>query len=53
MRAVQEREHIDLIVLDLNLPREDGLTLCRDLRARSQIPIIMLTARVWPRLTSP
>jgi two-component system OmpR family response regulator len=35
----------DLIVLDLMLPGEDGLTLCRDVRARSQIPIIMLTAR--------
>ena len=35
----------DLIVLDVMLPGEDGLTLCRDVRARSQIPIIMLTAR--------
>lgn len=35
---------IDLIVLDLMLPGEDGLTLCRNLRATSRIPIIMLTA---------
>lgn len=35
---------IDLIVLDLMLPGEDGLTLCRNLRAASPIPIIMLTA---------
>ena len=35
---------IDLIVLDLMLPGDDGLTLCRDLRAASKIPIIMLTA---------
>ena len=35
---------IDLIVLDLMLPGEDGLTLCRDLRAGSDIPVIMLTA---------
>ena len=35
---------IDLIVLDLMLPGEDGLTLCRTLRARSQLPVIMLTA---------
>lgn len=36
--------NIDLIVLDLMLPGEDGLTLCRNLRAESAIPIIMLTA---------
>jgi two-component system OmpR family response regulator len=35
----------DLIVLDLMLPGDDGLTLCRNLRATSDIPIIMLTAR--------
>ena len=35
----------DLIVLDLMLPGDDGLTLCRNLRARSDIPVIMLTAR--------
>jgi two-component system OmpR family response regulator len=35
----------DLIVLDLMLPGDDGLTLCSHLRARSRIPIIMLTAR--------
>jgi two-component system OmpR family response regulator len=35
----------DLIVLDLMLPGDDGLTLCRTLRAHSDIPIIMLTAR--------
>src|SRR5687768_7586115 len=35
----------DLIVLDLMLPGEDGLELCRDLRTRSNVPVIMLTAR--------
>jgi len=35
----------DLIVLDLMLPDEDGLSLCRRLRATSQLPIIMVTAR--------
>ena len=35
----------DLVILDLMLPGEDGLSLCRDLRARSRIPILMLTAR--------
>ena len=34
----------DLVVLDLMLPGEDGLHLCRELRKRSQIPVIMLTA---------
>ena len=45
MRRVLDREPVDLVVLDLNLPREDGLTLCRDLRARATTPVIMLTAR--------
>jgi two-component system OmpR family response regulator len=36
---------IDLILLDLMLPGEDGLSLCRGLRAHSDVPIIMLTAR--------
>jgi two-component system OmpR family response regulator len=36
---------IDLILLDLMLPGEDGLSLCRNLRATSDIPIIMLTAK--------
>ena len=40
-----ERSRIDLIVLDLMLPGVDGLELCRNLRARSRIPVIMLTAR--------
>jgi len=35
---------VDLIVLDLMMPGEDGLTLCRNLRAESDIPVIMLTA---------
>ena len=45
MRRVMERSHVDLLVLDLMLPGEDGLSLCRELRGRSQLPIIMLTAR--------
>ena len=45
MRRVRERSHVDLLVLDLMLPGEDGLSLCRELRGRSQLPIIMLTAR--------
>ncbi len=38
-------EEIDLVVLDLMLPRVDGLEVCRRLRAESTVPIIMLTAR--------
>ena len=38
-------EHIDLVVLDLMLPRVDGLEVCKRLRADSNVPIIMLTAR--------
>ena len=45
MRAALAAESIDLILLDLMLPGEDGLTLCRDLRAASAIPVIMLTAK--------
>jgi two-component system OmpR family response regulator len=35
----------DIVILDLMLPGEDGLALCRDLRTRSNVPIVMLTAR--------
>src|SRR5262245_63441151 len=35
----------DLVVLDIMLPRVDGLEVCKRLRARSTVPIIMLTAR--------
>ena len=38
-------DQIDLVVLDLMLPRLDGLEVCRRLRAQSTVPIIMLTAR--------
>ena len=40
------RERPDLVVLDLNLPAMDGLDVCRALRRESDVPIIMLTARV-------
>lgn len=45
MSAALECEQINLVVLDLMLPGEDGLVLCRNLRAHSNIPVIMLTAR--------
>jgi two-component system, OmpR family, response regulator len=38
-------EPVDLVVLDLMLPRLDGLEVCKRLRAQSTVPIIMLTAR--------
>jgi two-component system alkaline phosphatase synthesis response regulator PhoP len=44
VRARGERP--DLVVLDLNLPEMDGLDVCRALRRESDVPIIMLTARV-------
>jgi DNA-binding response OmpR family regulator len=39
------RDTVDLVVLDLMLPRLDGLEVCKRLRATSMVPIIMLTAR--------
>jgi two-component system OmpR family response regulator len=44
MDAALERSRFDLLVLDVMLPGRSGLELCRDLRARSAIPILMLTA---------
>src|SRR5512136_2040676 len=44
--AVFRHEQPDLIVLDLNLPKLDGLDVCRTIRRDSNVPIIMLTARV-------
>ncbi len=45
MWNVLAHEQIDLLVLDIMLPGRDGLDLCRELRNRSSIPVIMLTAR--------
>ncbi|GAA4902115.1 response regulator [Ferrimonas pelagia] len=44
MKAVLAEHHIDLVVLDLMMPGEDGLSLCRQLREQDGPPVIMLTA---------
>jgi two-component system, OmpR family, response regulator len=44
-RKVLKGSAIDLVVLDIMMPGEDGLSLCRSIRATSQIPVILLTAR--------
>jgi len=48
MFAVLRDSRIDLVVLDLMLPGEDGLSLCRKLRAQSNLPVLMLTAKGDP-----
>ena len=44
--AVYRADRLDLMILDLNLPGMDGLDVCRTVRRESDIPILMLTARV-------
>jgi len=43
-RQLLERSSLDLVVLDIMMPGEDGLSLCRHLRATTELPIILLTA---------
>ena len=45
LRLALERDGCDLLILDVMLPGDDGLALCREIRARSRLPILMLTAR--------
>ncbi|HKT31939.1 MAG TPA: response regulator [Gammaproteobacteria bacterium] len=45
MQQAMEDARFDLVVLDLMLPGEDGISLCRKLRQHSNLPVIMLTAR--------
>jgi DNA-binding response OmpR family regulator len=45
LREALRRTH-DAILLDLNLPTLDGLAICREIRSRSDVPIIMVTARI-------
>ena len=46
--ALHGREPLDVVILDLMLPDTDGLDVCRQIRARSDTPILMLTARGDP-----
>jgi two-component system, OmpR family, response regulator len=48
LRAEIAKQRPDLIVLDLNMPLEDGLSIIRDLKQKSDIPVIMLTATASP-----
>ncbi len=48
MREALVAKPASMVVLDLMLPGEDGLSLCRQLRARSQVPVLMLTAKGDP-----
>ncbi len=44
MKRVMQSSAIDLVVLDIMMPGEDGLSLCRSLRANDNTPVILLTA---------
>lgn len=44
MKSILTKHQVDLIILDVMLPGQDGLSLCQELRKTSRVPIIMLTA---------
>ncbi|MDA9432852.1 response regulator [Bradyrhizobium sp. CCBAU 51627] len=48
LRAAIDGGMPDLVVLDLNMPEEDGLSIIRDLKSRTNVPVIMLTATASP-----
>jgi DNA-binding response OmpR family regulator len=48
LRGAIENNVPDLVVLDLNMPEEDGLSIIRDLKSRINVPVIMLTATASP-----
>ena len=43
--AMLAKEKIDLVILDVMMPEQDGLSVCREIRKTSSVPVIMLTAR--------
>ena len=45
MDRLMSADRVDLLILDIMLPKEDGLSLCRRVRAKGNLPVIMLTAR--------
>lgn len=44
LRRLLQRSALDLVVLDIMMPSEDGLSVCRDLRSTTNLPVILLTA---------
>src|SRR5438105_5461407 len=48
LRGAIETSVPDLVVLDLNMPEEDGLSIIRELKSRTNVPVIMLTATASP-----
>lgn len=48
LREAIAADQPDLVVLDLNMPEEDGLSIIRDLKTRTNVPVIMLTATASP-----
>lgn len=42
---ILEQEKVDLVILDVMMPQDDGWTVCKELRKKSNIPVIMLTAK--------
>ncbi len=48
LRAAVSQKMPDLVILDLNMPEEDGLSIVRDLKQHSGVPVIMLTATASP-----